>query len=58
VTVPAGSTVGVAVSGGDVLTLRDADELRAAVSWSAAGAVASWPVTSAFPASTPVVVYP
>jgi len=28
------------------------------VSWSAAGAVASWPVTSAFPASTPVVVYP
>jgi L-lysine 2,3-aminomutase len=48
----------VLLSGGDVLTLRDADGLRAAVSWSAAGAVASWPVTSALPASTPVVVYP
>ncbi|WP_209560423.1 DUF5719 family protein [Frigoribacterium sp. PvP032] len=57
-TVPAGSTVDVPVSGGDVLTLRDADGLRAAVSWSAAGAIASSPVTSAFPASTPVVVYP
>ncbi|TWX40293.1 hypothetical protein ES689_02165 [Frigoribacterium sp. ACAM 257] len=56
--VPAGSTVDVPVSSGDVLTLREADGLRAAVSWSADGAVASWPVTSAFPASTPVVVYP
>ncbi|NIJ04142.1 DUF5719 family protein [Frigoribacterium faeni] len=58
VSVPAGSTVDVAVAAGDVVSLTDADGLRAAVSWSAAGALASWPVTSPLPASTPVTVYP
>jgi hypothetical protein len=58
VTVPPGSSVEVAVSAGDVVRIGDADGLRAAVSWSAAGAIASSPVTSPFPASTPVTVYP
>jgi hypothetical protein len=58
VTVPPGSSVDVAVSAGDVVRIGDADGLRAAVSWSAAGAIASSPVTSPFPASTPVTVYP
>ena len=58
VTVPPGSSVDVAVSAGDVVRIGDADGLRAAVSWSAAGAIASSPVTSPFPASIPVTVYP
>jgi hypothetical protein len=58
VAVPPGSSVDVAVSAGDGVRIGGADGLRAAVSWSAAGAIASSPVTSPFPASTPVTVYP
>jgi len=56
--VPGGSTVEVAVGAGDRVTLRGADGLRAGVSFSAPGALASWAVSSPLPASSPVTVWP
>ena len=41
-----------------VVLVEDADGLRAGVSFSATAAIAAWPVTSPFAASTPVTVYP
>jgi P pilus assembly chaperone PapD len=58
VEVPAGANVAVRVSSGDSVRLSGADGLRAAMSFSADGAVAAWPVVSPLPASSPVTVYP
>ncbi|WP_157489650.1 DUF5719 family protein [Frigoribacterium sp. Leaf44] len=58
VEVAGGSTVGIDVGPGDAVRLEDANGLRAGVSFSAPAAIAAWPVTSPFPASTPVTVYP
>ncbi|ROS61838.1 hypothetical protein EDF38_0936 [Frigoribacterium sp. PhB160] len=58
VEVPGGSTVTVEVAQRDVVELRDADGLRAGVSFDGDGAIAAWSVASPLPASTPVTVYP
>ena len=58
VEVPGGSTVDVPVTAGAQVLLRDADGLRAGVSFSAPAAIASWAVASSLPASAPVTVYP
>ena len=58
VEVPAGANLAVRVSSGDSVQLSGADGLRAAMSFSADGAVAAWPVVSPLPASSPVTVYP
>jgi hypothetical protein len=48
----------VPVAAGDRVTISDADGLRAGVSFSGPGALASWAVSSPLPASSAITVWP
>lgn len=56
--VPSGGSVAVAMSSGAVASLSNADDLRAAVSFSSSSQVASYALFSPTAVSTPVTVYP
>lgn len=58
ITVPAGSSATQLLRTGSVVRLTNADGLRAAVSYSAGGRIAAYPLFSPTAVSTPVKVYP